>query len=48
MTLQNFIEYEEVDPGVGPVLRIPRSVELKTFNLEQKRVHYYSFVEHQI
>ena len=46
MTLQNFIEYEEVDPGVGPVVRIPRSVELKQFNLKQKRVNYYSFVEH--
>ena len=48
MTLQNFIDYENVDPGVGPVERMSRTIELRPFDLLVPKVHFYSFIEHQI
>ena len=50
-SLTNFIDYEDVEPGVGPVRRIPFTVEylhadkLDLFNFVE---HVYSFIEHQI
>ena len=48
MTLQNFIDYEDVDPGVGPIKRIAQTIELRPFALDFYRIYLYAFIEHQI
>ena len=50
-SLTNFIDYEEVEPGVGPVGRIPFTVELMhtdKLDLLYFQEHVFSFIEHQI
>lgn len=32
MTLQNFIDYDNVDPGVGPVERMSRTIQVRPFD----------------
>jgi hypothetical protein len=47
-TLINFIDYENVDPGVGPIKRTASTVELFGFDPQAKDVRFHSFIESQI
>lgn len=48
MFLQNFIDYDNVEPGVGPVKRMARTVESRPFDTKTPKIHFYSLIEHQI
>ena len=47
-TLINFVEYEDVEPGVGPVKRISKSVLFEPLLYDKKVVttDFFPFIEH--
>lgn len=47
-SLVNYVDYENVEPGVGPVERIVRAIESRKLEDSTRLIHFYSFVEHQI
>ena len=50
MSMINFIEYEEVEPGVGPVKRTLRTISYEPLSQDLSLSIYKmsSFIEHQI
>ena len=50
-TLTNFVEYDDVDPGVGPIKRIATTLELmptEKLELGGFQENIFSFIEHQV
>ena len=48
-TLTNFVEYDDVDPGVGPIKRIATTLELmptEKLELGGFQENIFSFIEH--
>ena len=49
-SLINFVEYEEVEPGVGPIKRISKTIKIDKLNQDFAiaKAAVYSFIEHKV
>ena len=47
-SLINFIEYEDVEPYVGPIKRIGNTIDSRFLFSDEQPMIKYSFVEHRI
>lgn len=47
-SLQNFVDYENVEPGVGPVRQVLQAIEDRNFTKSDYKAIKYSFDEHDV
>lgn len=48
MSLTNFIDYENIEPGIGPIRRINQIFEQRNLKKSQRQIAKFSFVEHKV